>query len=172
MFQATIMKTLAVLAIINAAVAASVEVTKEVKDCQYKAKNGDSVSVHYTGKLTDGSVFDSSLNRGVPITFELGAGRVIQGWEDGLLGMCIGEKRTLTIPSELGYGKRGVGPIPPNASLGMYILGLQILVFGSVYAGDYGGVNFSSIFHFPFSNISYFQFFQFFIVSLSSVHWV
>lgn len=83
------------------------------------AQAGDEVDVHYIGTLTDGTVFDSSMSRGVPITFVLGQGRVIQGWELGILGMKVGEKRTLTIPPQLGYGATGTpgGPIPPNATL-------------------------------------------------------
>lgn len=84
------------------------------------AKNGDTISVHYAGTLEDGTEFDSSFNRNVPISFELGAGRVISGWEQGLVGCCIGEKRQLTIPPELGYGEYGIGPIPGGATLGMY----------------------------------------------------
>lgn len=81
-------------------------------------KSGDNISVHYTGKLTDGTKFDSSVDRGTPFEFQIGQGMVIQGWEQGLLGMKVGEKRTLTIPSELGYGSRGAGNvIPPNATL-------------------------------------------------------
>lgn len=81
-------------------------------------KSGDLISVHYTGKLTDGTKFDSSVDRGAPFEFQIGQGMVIQGWEQGLLGMKVGEKRTLTIPSELGYGSRGAGNvIPPNATL-------------------------------------------------------
>ncbi|EKE24998.1 MAG: Peptidyl-prolyl cis-trans isomerase [uncultured bacterium] len=81
-------------------------------------KSGDNISVHYTGKLTDGTKFDSSVDRGTPFEFKIGQGMVIQGWEQGLLGMKVGEKRTLTIPSELGYGSRGAGNvIPPNATL-------------------------------------------------------
>ncbi|HAS00148.1 MAG TPA: peptidylprolyl isomerase [Candidatus Moranbacteria bacterium] len=81
-------------------------------------KSGDNISVHYTGKLTDGTKFDSSVDRGTPFEFQIGQGMVIAGWEQGLLGMKIGEKRTLTIPSEMGYGARGAGvAIPPNATL-------------------------------------------------------
>lgn len=80
--------------------------------------NGKTAVVHYTGRLTDGTVFDSSVTRGTPFEFPLGAGMVIKGWDLGVLGMKIGEKRTLTIPSDLGYGARGAGAvIPPNATL-------------------------------------------------------
>lgn len=82
------------------------------------AKNGMQVSVHYQGRLTDGTVFDDSQNRGTPFSFTLGSGQVILGWEQGIAGMKIGEKRVLTIPPELGYGATGAGGvIPPNATL-------------------------------------------------------
>ncbi len=82
------------------------------------AKNGDIVSVHYVGTLENGTKFDSSVDRGVPFEFTLGAGQVIPGWEIGVEGMRVGEKRKLTIPSLLAYGERGAGSvIPPNAAL-------------------------------------------------------
>jgi len=83
-----------------------------------EAVTGKSVSVHYTGRLTDGSKFDSSLDRGEPFTFTLGAGQVIRGWEEGVAGMKVGGKRKLTIPPEMGYGDHGFPPvIPPRATL-------------------------------------------------------
>lgn len=83
-----------------------------------EAVAGKTVSVHYTGRLTDGSKFDSSLDRGEPFSFRLGAGQVIKGWDQGVAGMKVGGKRKLTIPPELGYGAGGFpGAIPPNATL-------------------------------------------------------
>jgi len=81
------------------------------------SKNGDQLTVDYTGTLEDGTKFDSSIGR-APFVFTLGAGQVIQGWDQGLLNMKVGEKRKLTIPASLGYGSSGAGGvIPPNATL-------------------------------------------------------
>lgn len=89
-----------------------------------ESKIGDTVSVHYTGWLTDGTQFDSSVDRSQPFSFTIGAGEVISGWEQGVVGMKVGEKRKLTIAPELGYGQRGVYGqggtkeiIPTNATL-------------------------------------------------------
>ena len=83
-----------------------------------EAKAGDLVSVNYTGKFADGKVFDSSIPRGQPFQFTLGAGQVIAGWDQGVAGMKVGGERTLVIPPSLGYGANGYPPvIPPNSTL-------------------------------------------------------
>lgn len=81
------------------------------------AQTGDSVSVHYTGWLEDGTKFDSSLDRGTPFDFILGTGRVIQGWDEGVAGMQVGGKRKLIIPPDLAYGPQDYGPIPGGSTL-------------------------------------------------------
>jgi peptidylprolyl isomerase/FKBP-type peptidyl-prolyl cis-trans isomerase FkpA len=80
-------------------------------------KSGDTIAVHYTGKLTNGTKFDSSVDRGTPFEFQIGQGMVIAGWEQGFIGAKVGEKRTLTIPAEMGYGSRDMGTIPANSTL-------------------------------------------------------
>lgn len=81
------------------------------------AVSGDTLTVHYVGTLTSGTVFDSSRANNQPYTFRLGVGAVIQGWDLGVPGMKVGGKRKLTIPPELAYGSRSVGSIPPNSTL-------------------------------------------------------
>lgn len=83
-----------------------------------EATAGKTAVVHYTGWLLDGTKFDSSVDRNQPFSFALGAGQVIKGWDEGVVGMKVGGKRTLVIPPQLGYGARGAGNvIPPNATL-------------------------------------------------------
>lgn len=91
------------------------------------AKDGDTLVVNYVGRLLDGTQFDSSYDRGTPFTLTLGAGQVIDGWEQGLQGIKVGEKRKITIPSSLGYGKTGSGTaIPANAGLEFEVELLEI----------------------------------------------
>lgn len=94
-----------------------------------EAVAGKNVAVHYTGWLTDGTKFDSSLDRGQPFQFVIGKGMVIRGWDEGVAGMKVGGTRRLVIPSTLGYGAQGTpgGPIPPNATLvfEIQLLGVQ-----------------------------------------------
>uniref|UniRef100_A0A0N5APY6 peptidylprolyl isomerase n=1 Tax=Syphacia muris TaxID=451379 RepID=A0A0N5APY6_9BILA len=93
-------------------------VKKRPAKCETKSKKGDIIHVHYTGTLEDGTEFDSSRTRNQEFTFTLGMGQVIKGWDQGLLNMCEGEQRRLTIPSDLAYGERGAPPkIPPGATL-------------------------------------------------------
>lgn len=98
------------------------------KGAGIEAKRMDMVTVHYTGWLESGEKFDSSLDRGEPFSFILGAGQVISGWDIGVIGMKVGEKRRLTIPSDLAYGDTGIpgGPIPPKATLIFEVELLQI----------------------------------------------
>lgn len=91
------------------------------------AENGDTVTVNYVGTLDDGTKFDSSIDRNQPFSFTLGAGRVIKGWDLGVLGMKVGGTRELTIPSDLGYGASGYPPvIPSNATLHFTITLLSV----------------------------------------------
>ena len=94
------------------------KIEKSVSGTGAAAKAGNTVSVHYTGWLTDGTKFDSSVDRDEPFSFVLGAGQVIQGWDEGVATMCVGDKARLTIPPEKAYGRQGYpGIIPPNATL-------------------------------------------------------
>ncbi|KAK4871831.1 hypothetical protein RN001_015955 [Aquatica leii] len=97
-------------------------VKKRVENCITKSKKGDLLHVHYKGSLENGEEFDSSYAHGQPLTFTLGSGQVIKGWDQGLVGMCVGEQRKLVIPSELGYGKSGAPPkIPPDVTLTFHV---------------------------------------------------
>ena len=82
-----------------------------------QAKSGQTVSVHYTGTLVDGTKFDSSIDRNKPLDFVLGKWQVIKGWDQGLIGMKVGGERKLIVPPSLGYGDQDMGIIPPNSTL-------------------------------------------------------
>ncbi|EAT92343.2 hypothetical protein SNOG_00848 [Parastagonospora nodorum SN15] len=117
------MKVATILALVPAAFAVinnehlKTEVVVPV-ECNRKTVAGDQISVHYRGTLeSDGSEFDASYNRGQPLDFTVGQGQVIKGWDQGLLDMCPGEKRKLTIQPDWAYGSRGAGPIPANSVL-------------------------------------------------------
>lgn len=93
-----------------------------------EAKAGDNVKVHYVGTLPDGKEFDASKKHGKPFEFELGAGRVIKGWDQGVAGMKVGGKRKLVVPPSLGYGPRGFPPvIPPNSTLNFEVELLEVM---------------------------------------------
>lgn len=94
-------------------------IKKRADNCERQARKGDSLHMHYRGSLKDGGAeFDNSYKRGQPLVFTLGTGQVIKGWDQGLLGICAGEKRRLVIPSHLAYGEMGSPPsIPPGATL-------------------------------------------------------
>merc|ERR1711920_525581 len=86
------------------------------ESCDKQAENGQMLTMHYTGTLEDGTKFDSSLDRNEPFKFQIGVGQVIKGWEEGVLGMCVGEKRKLIVPPALGYGDQGAGDIIPGGA--------------------------------------------------------
>ncbi|XP_022257869.1 peptidyl-prolyl cis-trans isomerase FKBP2-like isoform X2 [Limulus polyphemus] len=93
-------------------------VIKKPEKCDRSSRTGDILSVHYRGSLDDGTEFDSSYDQKEPFQFQLGTGQVIKGWDQGLISMCVGEQRRLTIPPHFGYGDSGAGErIPPNATL-------------------------------------------------------
>uniref|UniRef100_A0A6M2DY66 peptidylprolyl isomerase n=1 Tax=Xenopsylla cheopis TaxID=163159 RepID=A0A6M2DY66_XENCH len=93
-----------------------IDVVNVPEGCTVKSKNGDMLTMHYTGTLDDGTKFDSSFDRDQPFTFQLGSGQVIKGWDQGLLNMCVGERRKLVIPPHLGYGDRGAGNVIPGGA--------------------------------------------------------
>jgi peptidylprolyl isomerase len=103
---------------INATPPAKLKIKDLAKGHGKAAKAGETVTVQYDGVLYEnGTEFDASWNRHQPFSFPLGAGRVIPGWDKGVVGMKVGGRRVLTIPPELGYGPQGSGPIPPNSTL-------------------------------------------------------
>ncbi|VDM54850.1 unnamed protein product [Angiostrongylus costaricensis] len=89
-------------------------IKKRAESCDMKSRRGDVLHMHYTGTLLDGTEFDSSRTRNEEFTFTLGMGQVIRGWDQGLLNMCVGERRILTIPSHMAYGERGSPPKIPG----------------------------------------------------------
>ena len=103
------------------------QITDEVTGTGAQAKARNAVAVNYIGTLTNGTKFDSSYDRGQPFSFVLGAGQVIKGWDEGVLGMKVGGKRKLVIPASLGYGAQSIGPIPANSTLifEVELLGVQ-----------------------------------------------
>ena len=93
-----------------------IEYISKPDPCDRLARNGDLLEMHYTGTLEDGKKFDSSYDRSEPFKFQIGVGQVIKGWEQGVVGMCVGEKRRLIVPPTLGYGDQGAGDIIPGGA--------------------------------------------------------
>lgn len=93
-----------------------VESVFKPEECEKLSKNGDMLSMDYTGTLEDGTKFDSSVDRNQPFNFQLGVGQVIKGWDQGLVDMCVGEKRKLVVPPSLGYGDQGAGEVIPGGA--------------------------------------------------------
>ncbi|KAF2753631.1 hypothetical protein EJ05DRAFT_457547 [Pseudovirgaria hyperparasitica] len=119
---------------VNSKAEVGIEVLRTV-ECSRKTVNGDAIKVNYRGTFqSDGSEFDNSYDRGEPIGFTLGKHQVITGWDMGLLGMCIGEQRRLTIPPELAYGHDGTGPIPPESTL---MFDTELMDIAGVGVGDF-----------------------------------
>ncbi len=131
------MRLLALLGVLPAiafAQSLDITVTKPV-ECTRKTRNGDTVSMKYKGTLQDGTEFDSNYGKGKPFKFTLGAGQVIAGWDQGLLGMCIAEGRKLIIPPNLAYGGQRVGPIPAGSTLSELLsnrVELTVLTWGQL----------------------------------------
>ena len=120
-----------------------IQITNIVQGKGNEIINHSKIQVHYTGKLQDGTKFDSSYDRGQPFSFQIGLKEVIEGWEIGLMGMKVGGKRTLIIPPELAYGERGAGDlIPPNATLtfDIEIVAIKYPGYGFIKAEDIEGL--------------------------------
>jgi FKBP-type peptidyl-prolyl cis-trans isomerase FkpA len=116
------------------------EIKDEAVGTGREAKTGDEVRVHYTGTLMDGKKFDSSRDRNEPFKFKLGQGQVIKGWDQGVVGMKVGGKRQLTIPSDLGYGDTGSPPnIPPKAGLKFDVELVEVVDEGGADGGAKDG---------------------------------
>ena len=93
-----------------------IEYVETPEACDVKVKRSDLLTMHYTGTLADGTKFDSSVDRNEPFQFQIGIGQVIKGWDEGVMGMCVGEKRKLIVPPELGYGDQGAGELIPGGA--------------------------------------------------------
>lgn len=119
------MQSIALIAVLALCQTSGLKITDLAAGKGAVAKKGDVVAVEYTGKLDSGRVFDTSSGKG-PYAFQLGGGKVIAGWEKGILGMKVGGKRKLVIPPELGYGSRSMGPIPANSRLTFEVKLLRI----------------------------------------------